>query len=391
VVLLALGALGAVGGILFAIAQRDVKRILAYSTVENAGIAALALGVGVLGVALRQPALAAFGWTAALLHLWNHALAKAALFLGFGGVAQAAGSRSLDALGGLAARWPVWGSALVVAGTAIAAVPGLNVFASEYLLLRGLLFGAATLRGAPQVVLLGAVVALAFAGGLAVACFTRLVGLGLLGTPRTAQAAAAPRPTRAMHAAVLALVGACLLVGAFPVRVAGAVGEAVRVVAPGVEPGVAVAALAPPAALGTLLAAAVAVVLGVRGVAGRRSATARSGTWGCGYHAPSPAMQYTSTSFGEPLTRVLQPVLATRTDSATVAGPAPLWPEAAHWRSTTADRALAGLYLPLFAALGRGAARLRAVHRPSVTTSVLYVALAIVALLLLLFLPGGGV
>ncbi|HET9982286.1 MAG TPA: proton-conducting transporter membrane subunit [Longimicrobiales bacterium] len=392
-VLLVLGAAGAIGGILFAIAQRDVKRILAYSTIENAGIATLALGLGVLGTALRQPLLAAFGWMAALLHLWNHALAKAGLFLGFGAVAQAAESRSLDALGGFAARWPVWGSALVVVAAAIAALPGLNVFTSEYLLLRGLLLGGATLRGVPQVALLGAVVALSFTGGLAVACFTRLVGVGLLGTPRSAHAAAAPRPTRAMHLAVLAFVAGCLLVAAFPVRVAGAVGEAVRVAAPGVEPSVAAAALGPLAVLGPLLAAAAAAFLALRGIAGRRSATARGGTWGCGYDAPSPAMQYTSTSFGEPLTRVLQPVLATRTESEMVAGaaPAPLWPEAARWRSRTPDRALAGMYLPLFAAVGRGAARLRAHYRAGVTTSLLYVAVAIVALLLLLFLPGGGV
>src|SRR5205807_10466709 len=102
------------------IAQRDVKRVLAYSTVENAGIVTMAMGLGVFGTALGRPVLAGLGWTAALLHVWNRALAKAALFLGFGAVAQSAGSRSLDALGGLLGRWRMVGSVLVLVAAAIA-------------------------------------------------------------------------------------------------------------------------------------------------------------------------------------------------------------------------------------------------------------------------------
>jgi formate hydrogenlyase subunit 3/multisubunit Na+/H+ antiporter MnhD subunit len=138
-----------------------------------------------VGTSLGHPALAGFAWTAALLHLWNHAAAKSLLFLGFGAVAQGAGTRRLDALGGVMRRWRVTGSFIILGAAAIASLPGLNVFASEWLLLRGLFAGALVLTGAAQVALLAAVSALAFAGAVALACFAGLVGLGLLGTSRS--------------------------------------------------------------------------------------------------------------------------------------------------------------------------------------------------------------
>ena len=139
--LMALGAAGALGGIAFALAQRDVKRILAYSTIENAGIIALAFGVGLLGTALDQPALAALGWLGGLLHLWNHALFKSLLFLGYGAAAQRVHSRDAEAMGGLLRRWPLTGGLMVVGAAAITALPGLNGFTSEWVLFYGLLTG----------------------------------------------------------------------------------------------------------------------------------------------------------------------------------------------------------------------------------------------------------
>jgi formate hydrogenlyase subunit 3/multisubunit Na+/H+ antiporter MnhD subunit len=374
--LMVLGAAGALGGIAFALAQRDVKRVLAYSTVENAGIVTLAIGLGLLGEVHQQPALAALGWTAALLHLWNHALAKALLFLGFGAIAQRAGDRSLEALGGLLARWPTVGATLVLGAAAISALPGLNIFASELLLLRGLLLGTVTLDGGAQIVLLGAVAVVAFTGGLAAACFARMVGIGLLGTPRTAGAAGAAQPGWTMRLPLLLLAAACVLVGLMPHYVAGTLATAVASIAPGAATDLAGATLAPVALVAPLIALAAVLFGAIRGWAVARTPQEHAATWGCGYGAATPTMQYTASSFGEPLTRVLQPLLST----SFVRAPAFL-------SSTTSDRILMRVYLPVFAAVSRAAARLRSYHKPRVSRSLLYIVVTVIVLLALLLLP----
>ena len=368
--LIVLGAVGASGGVAFALAQRDVKRVLAYSTIENAGIVTLALGVGVLATAEGQPVLAGFAWTAALLHVWNHALAKALLFLGFGAVAQGARSRSLDALGGFLRGWPVVGVVLCVGAAALASLPGLNIFASEWLLVRGLLLGAVALQGMARVTLLGSILAVAFAGGLAVVCFARLVGIGLAGSARTAETEAAPRPGGAMVVPLVLFAAGCVIMGVVPGRAAALLGGAVTIVAPAADVQAAQSSLSPLASLGPLLALAVAFLFALRRSVGRRSLQQRSTTWGCAYAAPTAAMQYTATSFAQPVTRILQPIL--HMDRA----------------RETMDRALASLYLPLFAVVARAGRRLRAYHQARVTGSLLYIGATVLVVLALLLLPG---
>jgi hydrogenase-4 component B len=392
--LVILGAAGAVAGMLFALPQRDVKRALAYSTVENAGLATLAMGVGILGTALHDPLLAALGWTAALLHLWNHALVKSVLFLGFGAVAMRARSRDLDAMGGFLRRWKTVGGVLVVGAAAIAALPGLNVFASEWLLLRALLAGILNLTGIARVALVAALGALVFAGGLALAGFARLVGVGLLGVPRTKGAAEAREPGWMMRGPLLVLGVACVAVAAAPGRVAALLSAAVRGVASNADVTAAGPALHPVAMLLPLLAGVAGLVIAVRAAWARHVVRRIGETWGCGYPAPQSSMQYSSTSFADGLTTVMQPVLRVETRRRVVPGgvgaAALLWPVAAEWASSTADRMLAGVYRPVFARVDRGAAWLRSLHRARVTTSLVYMVATMVVLLALLFLPGLG-
>ncbi len=363
--LIMLGVIGSTGGVAFAIAQRDVKRVLAYSTVENAGLVTLAMGLGLLATALGQPVLAGLAWTAALLHLWNHALAKALLFLGFGAIAQGAHSRSLDALGGFMRRWPLVAAALCLGAAAMAALPGLNVFTGEWLLVRGLLLGTLTLQGVARVVLLGSIVAIALVGGLAVLCFVRLVGVGLSGSPRTAAAEAAPRPGWSMILPLLLFAAACVIIGAAPSRTAALLAGAVTIIAPAADATAAEDVLRPLAMMAPLIAATLVLLFGLRRAAWR-SPERQSATWGCGYPVPTVAMQYTGTSFSEPMTRLLRPLL----------------------RTETQDRALVDLYLPLFAAIGRAGRRLRGFHQARVTGSLLYIGATVLVVLALLFLPG---
>ena len=391
--LMALGAAGAAGGGVFAVAQRDVKRVLAYSTVENAGLVTLGMGLGLLGTALNQPLLAGLAWTAVLFHLWNHALAKALVFLGFGAVAQGAHSRSLDALGGMLARWRTVGTTLVLGTAAIASLPGLNVFASEWLLLRDLLLGVLLLKGAALVAVLAALSLIALTGGVVVACFARLVGIGLLGVPRTPGAATAAEPSWAMRAPMLALAAGCLGVAAMPGQVAGALAPAVMVIARGSDVAGARGIVQPIAVLLPLLATLTGLVLLLRTGIGRAAPRRQSVTWACGYPATGPAMQYTSTSFSEPLTRLMDPLLRMEVRyAADGAGPQrALWPgKRVAWTSSAPDRVLVGLYEPVFLAVGRVGAWARRRSPPRVATSLLYIVLTVLALLGLLFLPGVG-
>jgi hypothetical protein len=162
----------------------------------------------------------------------------------------------------------------------------------------------------------------------------------------------------------------------------------VAVVAPAADARVAGIVLGPLAPVGPLVVAVAAVLLLLRRVLGRRSPALPAATWGCGYAVPSVAMQYTSSSFAEPLTRVLSPVLRTERRHRVDPGPTPLWPRAAHWASHTTDRALVGFYLPVVAAVARAGARIRAYHQARVTGSLLYIGATVLVMLVLLVLRG---
>ena len=185
-VLIGIGLASGLGGVLFALAQHDLKRLLAYHSVENIGIIALGLGTGVLGLALNQPALAVLGLAGGLLHVLNHALFKGLLFLGAGAVIHATGTRDIDHLGGLIRRMP-WTAAMFLTGSvAICGLPPLNGFVSEFLIYVGAFAGI----GLPGISVWGAatIAGLAMIGGLAAACFTKAFGIVFLGEPRNDQA-----------------------------------------------------------------------------------------------------------------------------------------------------------------------------------------------------------
>ena len=388
-VLIILGVLGALGGILFALAQRDVKRVLAYSTIENAGICAIAFGVGLLGSALDRPILAGIGWTSGFLHLWNHALVKSALFLGFGAIAQAAGSRQLDALGGVLQRWHLVGGVLVALAAALAALPGLNLFTSEWLLLTGLISGGMSLRGLAQVLLLVPFVGLALASAMALACFARLVGIGLLGNARTPQCANSTEPGWLIRGPIFALTLGSVCIAAIPAVMARVLAPAVHIVSPAADLEFVHESLSRIGWLLPALLGGAVIVVAARRLLSARLQPARSRTWSCAYPVQTAAMQYTSTSFSEPLTRVMQPILRIDTDARIPEGrSAGVWPAEMIWSSRSADRVMTTVYLRILTLVERASVRIRDFQKPRVTTSLLYIVLTVLLLLALLFLPG---
>jgi hydrogenase-4 component B len=295
--LVAAGLTSALVAITLAIGQSDMKRALAYSSIENVGIILAAVGLFVIGRALRLPALAALGLGAAIAHVWNHSLFKGLLFLCAGSVLHATGTRRIDQLGGLLQTMPATGMLFVVGAAAGAALPGTNAFVSEALLYMGFLREAT--RGG--IAAIGAAV-LALIGALAVTCFVRLTGVMFLGTARTEAAGDAHEVPFLMRAPLVVLAVACIALGVFPT----VIGHGLRTLedfSPGPQPSSAL--LRPLTTPLQLLALTTALALAALIAMTRRSP--RQPTWDCGYAQPTARMQYTARSLSEWLTSHLLP------------------------------------------------------------------------------------
>ena len=297
--LLAAGALSALAGVLYALMQHELKRLLAFHSIENVGIIVLGLGASLLLAARGESAWSALAFAAALLHTLNHAVFKAALFLGAGAFGHASGSLELDRLGGLLRRMPWTGGGFLVAAMAIAGVPPLNGFASEWLTLQSLVQLPLTQDDGLSVAGALAVVALASTAALALFCFVKVVGLVLLGTPRRPECAAAREAPRGMRAAVAGLAGLCVALGAAAAAVVPRLAE----LGPGdaaLEPGVALDAPGTGSLPSLALVVAVPLVVAVLWRVRRSPRAAPAPAWACGQQAV-PAMQWTSAGFTKPL------------------------------------------------------------------------------------------
>jgi hydrogenase-4 component B len=383
--LLAVGLVSALGGVLWALVQHDLKRLLAFHSIENVGIIALGLGASLLFAQAGARDWAAIAFAAALLHVANHAIFKALLFLGAGAFERAVGALELDHLGGLLRRMPWTGGTFLLGSMAIAGLPPLNGFASEWLTLQSLLHLA--LDRPLGVALAGAIAlaGLAATAALALLCFVKVVGLVLLGPPRRRAVADAREAARPMRSAMAMLAALCVGLGLAP----GLVTPTLAGLAPGAEPDVLPrhAGLEVPGT-GSLPTLAVAVALLVltatlaRARGTRRAAPAP--TWACGQRVV-PAMSWTSAGFTKPLRLLLESLLRPRREVAVVEqGGLVQRVSYASEVPSLADRAL---YEPAIRAGLRGAAIARRLQTGNVRTYALYL-LALVAGLLALARAG---
>jgi hydrogenase-4 component B len=380
--LIAVGVLSGVLGIALALAQQDLKRLLAYSSIENVGIIVIGVGLALVGRSLRRADLVVLGLSGALLHVLNHSLFKPLLFLTAGSVLHATGTRRLASLGGLARRMPCTFVLFLFGAVAICGLPPMNGFASELLLYLG------TLRSASEgpVQLQSAFAsfaapALAIIGALSVAAFVKVAGIAFGGTPRSPAAANAHDPDRGMLAPMIALALACLMLGLLPIIAVPLLRAAVAVWDPGLG------AAAPPlgdlapfgwvSATGLLLIACVALVAALFGR--RQREQTRVLTWDCAYASPTPRMQYVDGSFSEMLVGLFDWAVRSRRSPPEVAG---LFPRNSRFRSEAPDPVLDRVVLPLLGAADRGLSRVRVLQRGPVHTYLLYVVLAVVSVLL---------
>jgi hydrogenase-4 component B len=311
---LAVASVSALGGILYALTENDLKRLLAYSSVENVGVIFLGLGAGLVLHSYGLHAFALAGFGAALLHTVNHAAFKALLFFGAGNVLHSARTRNMEQMGGLVKGMP-WTAALFLVGAAAAAaLPPLNGFASEWLIFQALLSGGQVPPPGGAVGTPMAVGVLALTSGLAAACFVKAFGISFLAMPRSDAAARACEPHWSTHASMLALAIACVVMGLFAPGLMASLQATIAAYATPAVPADAAAAtrvwlVSPggiaqvsPLLLALLLLAV--IVIAAAAVRQRGLAIRYADTWGCGRIRQTPRMEYTSAAFAEPLRRV---------------------------------------------------------------------------------------
>jgi hydrogenase-4 component B len=372
---LSLGAISAVLGVAYAIGQHDVKRLLAYHSVENIGIIFMGLGLALLGRAVGHPELVVLGLAGALLHVWNHGLFKALLFFGAGSVIHATGTRELDRLGGLLKRMPATALLFLVGAVAICGLPPLNGFVSELFVYLGLFRAAAARDGRWWIAAAFAAPALALVGALALACFVKVFGAVFLGEPRSPDALRGREAPRAMLGPMIALAACCACIGLAPALFAPVLDSAAATW--GVE-----AHLAGEVPLGrislaaSLLLGAVALVAAALAWRVRRAGAAP--TWDCGYAAPRASMQYTSSSFAQMLVGLFGFALLPRESATRPAGP---FPARAAYNGDVPDAVLERLVHPFLRAADRAFESLRVIQRGGVQAYIGYILVTLVLLL----------
>jgi hydrogenase-4 component B len=377
VLVVAVGALSAVGGVVYALFQHDLKRLLALHSIENVGIIVLGIGACLVLRARGADTWAAFALAAALLHCVNHAVFKALLFLGAGVFERAVGSLDIDRLGGLLRRMPWSGGAFLIGAAAIAGLPPLNGFASEWLTLQALLHVPRYGHIADGVAGALALAALAATAALAVFCFVKVVGLVLLGAPRTPAAAAAEDPPLPQRAALVFLALTCVALGLAPGVLFGRlVGLAPWSSATGIHFGLYLPGTGslPTVGIAIALVGASAMLVLLRG--SRRATLAP--TWACG-QLVEPALRWTSAGFTKPLRLVLEVVLRPEREvtSRTEAGVLQELAYSGHVPHLIEER----VYRPIERASVFGAAHARRLQTGSIGTYVVYLIALVIVLL----------
>ena len=397
VLVLLVGGLSAVLGVLYALMQHDLKRLLAYHSIENIGIILLGLGAGMIALADGHPALAAVGVAAGLYHVLNHAVFKGLLFLGAGSVVVSTGTRQIEEFGGLLRRMPWTGACFLIGALAISGLPPLNGFASEWLAFQALLYGfrAST---EPLVHFLfpmsGALLALT--GALAATCFVKAFGISFLALPRSQPAAAAREVSFVMLAPQVFLATLCVVLGVFPGVVIRAL-SGVMASLPGLQPPgemvrgpLGMAATAAPFAAVTPGALGLALVGGL-GVAAAlvlatriRHTIRRAPTWGCG-GVLTPRTEYTATAFSKPLMMIFRAVYRPTREVEALAKVSPYFPQEVRYRVEIEPTFERYVYTPLTESVLRIAGRLKVVQAGSLHAYLGYVIALVLSLMILVW------
>ncbi len=320
IVVLVIGALSSVLGVAFALGEHDIKKLLAYHSVENIGIILLGVAIGYMGMALNQPVIAVLGLMAGLYHVLNHAMFKGLLFLGAGSVLYTTGSRNMEIMGGLARVMPTTAMCFLIGSLAISAIPPLNGFVSEWFIYQSMFSVAITGDIVVRVFAAFAAVSLAITGALAVTCFVKAYGVTFLGSPRSEAAASAKEVPASMRFGMIVLAVICVALGlgapwVAPVMqniAASITGQATIAVASGIDlANPALGSVVSTPLIAVLLIAMVLVPVAARSILSSGGQASDRDPWACGY-ALDPEMPVVATTFAAEVKMFLRPIYTAR-------------------------------------------------------------------------------
>ena len=381
-ILLVAGIVTGLWGVILAAAQNDVKRLLAYSSIENIGIVLIGLGIAALGKSSGNQLAAICGLSGALLHTLNHSLFKSLLFFGAGNILSQTHTTSLDALGGLGRHMPVTGLLFLAGTTAICALPPLNGFVSELLIYLGMLDGIAS--GSDVLASAAGLAALALIGGVVILAFTKLYGTVFLGAPRTHEVAEASEVDNFRIAAMALPLAGILFIGLFPQTAVSAVTRAAGFFIH--HPADAADYLLSPTLAAVsrtvwLLILVVGLLAWLRSRALRTRKVTDGATWGCGFTSPNVRMQYSGESYSEGLQSIATSLTQNSGEGGAV-GKGEIFPAAHNFdirHKDRFDKLFAAWWVELLRVINKRAMRLR-------TGKINHYVLFALAFLVLIFL-----
>jgi hydrogenase-4 component B len=392
---LAIGTLSAVLGVLYALMEHDLKRLLAYHSIENIGIILMGLGASLMFLHTGHHVLAALALVAGLYHTINHAVFKALLFLGAGSVLHATHTRNMEEMGGLAKRMPYTAFFFLVGAVAISALPPLNGFVSEWLTYQSLLQGYGTTSSLIRLMFPLAGAMLALTGALAAACFVKAYGITFLAQPRSEHASQAREVSLSMLFGQAFLAVVCVVLGLFPVafihlldpltrqltgqELSARLGSAQDLVLSGVN-----ATGGSVSTLGLVLTAVclLPIPLGLWLVFGRGAKVSRSTTWDCGLRGLTSRMEYTATGFSKPIRMIFSALFRPRREVQREYDFSPFFAKTLRFESHVEEVFLTQIYRPLYGLLWYASRRMRALQAGSLQAYLSYIFVTLLLLLL---------
>ncbi len=395
VTILVVGMISAVLGVAYACVENNIKKLLAYSSIENMGIIFMGLGIAFIAISRDNHVVGALALAASLFHTFNHTLFKGGLFLGAGSVQYAAHTVNMEQLGGLVKRMPVTTVFMLGGALSISAIVPFNGFASEWLTLQSLFASIAPGEAAMNITAILSVAALAIAGALAAACFVKLIGISFLGLGRTEQANRAKEVPATMNIGMGLLVVPCLVLGLFPMLflkltdglvkelsgqsvLARLNGPFLMADLPARASGNSVSPFMIFAAIGIIIL----VVLLLLRLLGGRYAERKFGTWDCGFEGLNSRMQYSAIGFSKPVEIVFR-MLFRPSRELKVVGTHPYHPENMEYTAATESIFEKYIYAPVYLFAKNLSKKIKfTVQTGSVHMYLIYIFIAVLALML---------
>lgn len=368
-------------GVIYALSQSDLKRLLAYSSIENIGIIVSGIGIGILGISTGMGSISVLGFFGGMIHVLNHAVFKGLLFLGAGSVLHLTGTRDIDRLGGLLRSMPWTGLTFLIGSLAIAALPPLNGFIGEFLIYLGALKGVTNGTVSVALPVIAVIVSLGLIGGLSAVCFTKAFGIVFLGKGRARKPYAHHGENRMMSIPMAFLASLCVTIGIFPLPFINTLATAIKEIS-GLQAQTITAEALPSlsaisyASMGFILL--IVFTLLIRWLIFRGRDVREDTTWDCGYIRPSERMQYTGSGFTQPLTDLFRHIIGAGGDEVSPSG---LFPHYARFSTLIPDVFKRMIFEPVFCALNDTASRLARLQYGKTHLFVMYVVLTLLTLL----------